>query len=109
MQGMLEVTYIVICQNDLQKSLSMKEVLNNDKVAKAIKSAFASGVRNVDLFATQECEIYLKTKKEHFSFLVSKNFFADLLELAEEDAQKHKRLKKGCDGVEIVDIQTRED
>ena len=37
---------------------------------------------------------------------VSKNDFADLLELAEEDARKHKRLKKECDGVELVDILT---
>ena len=50
--------------------------------------------------------LYVKTQKEVFEFEVSKNDFADLLELVEEDARKHKHLKKGCDGVELVNIET---
>ncbi|MDF1880643.1 hypothetical protein JHD50_04880 [Sulfurimonas sp. MAG313] len=50
--------------------------------------------------------MYIKTQKEVYTFTASKNDFADLLELAEEDARKHKRLKKECDGVELVDIVT---
>ncbi len=108
MQGMIEVTYTTICKNDTQQSITLDKILSNEKVAKAIKSEFASGVRNLELSTSDAAEVHLKTQKEHFSFLVSKNFFADLLELAEEDAQKHKRLKRGCDGIEIVDIQTVE-
>ena len=48
----------------------------------------------------------IKTQKEVHTFMTSKNDFADLLELAEEDARSNKYLKKECDGVELVDIET---
>ncbi len=106
MQGMIKVTYTTICKNDISKEITLNQLLTNEKVQKAIKSEFASGLRNLSLSYKEQSAIYLKTQKELFTFTVSKNFFADLLELAEEDAQKHKRLKKECDGVEIVDIET---
>ncbi len=61
------------------------------------------------LSSTEDTDIFLKTQKEVFEFTVSKNDFADILELAEEDARKHKRIKKECDGVELVDILTLEE
>ena len=105
---MIKVSYTVMCKNDVSKALSLAEVLANDKVVKAIKSEFAKGLRNLELSHKEETELFLKTQKEVFEMTVSKNDFADLLELAEEDARKHKRIKKECDGVELVDILTIE-
>jgi len=106
MDGMIKVMYTVMCKNDISKEIALSDLLNNEKVMKAIKSEFASGLRNLALFAKGESSIEIKTEKEVFELEASKNDFADLLELAEEDARKHKRLKKECDGVELVDIIT---
>jgi len=106
MDGMIEVSYTVMCKNDVSKELALKDILENEKVMKAIKSEFATGLRNLALSHKDETTVYIKTQKEVFEFTTSKNDFADLLELAEEDARKHKRLKKECDGVELVNIVT---
>ena len=103
---MIKVSYTVMCENDVSKAVSLSEILANEKIEKAIKSEFAKGLRNLVLSYTEESEVYLKTQKKVYEMTVSKNDFADLLELAEEDARKHKRLKKECDGVELVDILT---
>jgi hypothetical protein len=108
MDGMIKVSYTVMCKNDVSIALTLTQLLNNEKIAKAIKSEFASGLRNLALLAKENSEVAIKTAKEVYAFSVSKNDFADLLELAEEDARKHKRFKKECDGVELVDIQTIE-
>ena len=106
MEGMLKVSYTVMCKNDVSKEVSLNKILANEKIMKAIKSEFATGLRNLALSSKEETTVFVKTQKEVFEFTASKNDFADLLELAEEDARKHKRLKKECDGVEIVDIVT---
>ena len=106
MEGMIQVSYTVMCKNDVSKEVNLNDLLLNEKIIKAIKSEFATGLRNLVLSAKEESTVYIKTQKEIFTFQVSKNDFADLLELAEEDARKHKRLKKECDGVELVDIET---
>lgn len=103
---MIKVSYTVMCKNDVSKALNLAEIFANEKVEKAIKSEFAKGLRNLVLSHKEEVEVFLKTQKEVFEVTVSKNDFADLLELAEEDARKHKRIKKECDGVELVDILT---
>jgi len=108
MEGMMKVTYTVLCENDVSKEISLEEILSSEKVLKVIKSEFAKGLRNINLSAKENATITIKTEKEHFNFTASKNDFADLLELAEEDARKNKRLKKGCDGVELIDIVTVE-
>jgi len=105
-EGMIKVSYTVMCKNDVNKELSLSEILANEKIEKAIKSEFAKGLRNLVLSYKDETEVYLKTQKEIFEVIVDKNDFADLLELAEEDARKHKRIKKECEGVELVDILT---
>jgi len=106
MDGMIKVSYTVMCKNDVNIELTLNKLLNNEKVAKAIKSEFATGLRNLVLMSKENNEVSIKTSKEVYEFSVSKNDFADLLELAEEDARKHKRFKKECDGVELVDIVT---
>ena len=106
MEGMIKVSYTVMCKNDVSKEVSLSALLANEKVMKAIKSEFATGLRNLALSSKEESTVFIKTQKEVFAFSASKNDFADLLELAEEDARKHKRLKKECDGVELVDMVT---
>lgn len=103
---MIKVSYTVMCKNDVRKEIGLSEILANEKVMKAIKSEFASGLRNLVLSQKEDTQVTIKTQKEVFEFSVSKNDFADLLEFAEEDARKHKRIKKECDGVELVDIIT---
>ena len=106
MDGMIKVYYTIMYKNDVSKEVSLHALLSNEKVMKAIKSEFASGLRNLALSHKEETIVYIKTQKEIFTFAASKNDFADLLELAEEDARKHKRFKKECEGVELVDIVT---
>ena len=95
-----------MCKNDVGKDVSLANLLANEKVIKAIKSEFATGLRNISLSQKEDATVSIRTQKEVFEFSAGKNDFADLLELAEEDARKHKRFKKGCDGVEMVDIIT---
>jgi hypothetical protein len=95
-----------MCKNDINNELSLSEILANEKIEKAIKSEFAKGLRNLVLSCKEDTTIFLKTQKEVFELIVDKNDFADLLELAEEDARKHKRIKKECEGIELVDILT---
>jgi len=106
MDGMIKVSYTVMCKNDVNNEITLSSLLKNEKVMKAIKSEFATGLRNLALSSKEEATVHIKTQKEVFGFEVSKNDFADLLELAEEDARRHKRFKKECDGVELVDIVT---
>ena len=106
MDGMIKVSYTVMCTNDVNKEITLAELFANEKIEKAIKSEFAKGLRNLMISHVDEGEIFLKTQKEVFELTVNKNDFADLLELAEEDARKHKRIKKDCEGVELIDILT---
>ena len=103
---MIKVSYTVMCKNDVSQELNLTDMLANEKVMKAIKSEFATGLRNIALSQKEDTSVYIKTQKEIFEFTASKNDFADLLELAEEDARKHKRFKKECDGVELINIVT---
>ncbi len=106
MEGMIQVTYTILCSGDTNKEVSLEEILNNEKIAKLLKSEFSKGIRNIELLAQEKASIIFKTQKENFELVVSKNDFADIVELAEEDAKKYKRFKKGCDGIEIVNIIT---
>ncbi len=105
-EGMIQVSYTVMCQKDVSKQITLLELLSNEKVEKVIKAEFAKGLRNLLLSSSEDTDIFFKTQKEVFTFVVRKNDFADILELAEEDAKKHKRTKKDCEGVELVDIVT---
>ena len=106
MDGTIKVNYTVMCSNDVNVELTLSDIMSNDKVAKAIKSEFAKGLRNLTLTSSDEAALFIKTQKEIYEFTVNKNDFADILELAEEDARKHKRIKKECEGVELIDIVT---
>lgn len=106
MDGTMKVSYKMLCDGDAYNEVSLIQILQNEKVAKAIKSEFAKGLRNIALSTSENVIIEISTDKEIFEFEADKKDFADLIELAEEDAREHKRTKKGCNGVELVDFVT---
>jgi len=107
MKGNMLITYKVLCQKDTNKVITIEALLNNEKVLKVIKSEFGKGIRNLALTSDDKSALLtLATEKELYQFEVSKNDFADILDLAEDDARSRKLLKKECDRVEIVDIET---
>ncbi|MEA2098716.1 MAG: hypothetical protein U9P72_01145 [Campylobacterota bacterium] len=107
MNGMIMVTYKILCNADLNKEINIKELLLNEKVAKVIKSEFAKGFRNINLLSSDSNSTFkIETIKEFHTFEVSKNDFADILVLAEEDATAKKLIKKDCDRVELINIET---
>jgi hypothetical protein len=107
MQGKLNVTYRLICDNDTYQEIPLQSILNNEKIAKLIKSEFAKGVRNLALSSIQEeSMVLLSSKKELYHLEAQKKDFADIIELAEEDARSRKLFKKGCQAIEIVDLET---
>ena len=106
MKGTMKVNYKMLCENDVYLEIDLNKLLENEKVAKVIKSEFAKGLRNISLSTAENIKVELSTQKEIFAFEADKKDFADLIELAEEDAKEHKHIKKGCAGVEIVDFTT---
>ena len=106
MDGTMKVSYKMLCDADVYNEVSLNDILQNEKVAKVIKSEFAKGLRNIALSTVEDIKIEISTQKEIFEFEADKKDFADLIELAEEDAKLHKRIKKGCAGVEVVDFTT---
>jgi len=107
MDGHIEVSYIVICQNDTNQTITLSEIISNEKVERIIRSEFAKGLRNINVSSEDgDSEIFIKTTKEIYKFRAHKDDFADLVELAEENARTNKRIKKGCEGIELVDIAT---
>jgi len=107
MQGKLMVTYSLICDNDNYLEISMKQILENEKIVKLLKSEYLKGVRNLKVeSSSNDAKIILSTQKEIYTFEAEKKDFADLIELAEEDAKERKLLKKGCEAVKIIDFVT---
>lgn len=107
MDGKMLVTYKVLCESDVNSEIKLSELLANEKIAKVIKSEYAKGFRNIELTSKESSSpIVLQTQKELHSFEVEKNDYADLLDLAEEDATSKKSFKKGCSRIELVDIET---
>ena len=106
MDGKIMVTYKILCKTDFNLEISIDQLLANEKVAKMIKSEFAKGIRNIDLnFKNDNSKLKIETQKELYQFEASKNDFADLLSLAEDDAMSRKLTKKECVGIELVDIE----
>lgn len=107
MDGKMIVTYKILCKNDFNLELTLEKLFSNDKVAKVIKSEFAKGIRNIDILTKEnDSKIKIETKKELYQFEVSKNDFADLITLAEEDAKARSLTKKDCADIELVNIET---
>lgn len=106
MDGTMKVSYKMLCDNDVYQEVDLNKILENEKVSKVIRSEFAKGLRNIALSTSENIKISISTNKEIFEFEADKKDFADLIELAEEDAKQYKRSKKGCSGVEVVDFVT---
>jgi len=106
MKGTMKVNYKMLCDSDVYLEIELQDMLQNEKVLKVIKSEFAKGLRNISITSAENSKIEIATSKEIFAFEADKKDFADLIELAEEDAKEHKRIKKGCAGIEIVDFAT---
>ncbi len=107
MDGKIMVTYKIVCKNDFNLEISLEKLLENEKIAKVIKNEFAKGIRNIDLNTKENnSKIKVETKKELYQFEVNKDDFADLITLAEEDANTRKLMKKECSHIELVNIET---
>ncbi|WP_320034509.1 hypothetical protein [Halarcobacter sp.] len=107
MDGKMIVTYKILCKNDFNLELTLQKLLENEKVSKVIKSEFAKGIRNIDIFSKElDSKIKIETQKELYQLEVDKNDFADLITLAEEDAKTRKLTKKDCVEIELVNIET---
>jgi hypothetical protein len=107
MEGKLMVTYSLICENDTYLEVSLKEILENEKIVKLLKSEFLKGVRNLNVETpSRDAKMIFSTQKEIYTFEAEKKDFADLIELAEEDAKERKLFKKGCEAVKIIDFVT---
>ena len=107
MNGNIMVTYKILCSGDLNKEIKLEELLASEKILKLIKSEFAKGHRNIDIISGDaQATIKIETSKELHTFEVAKDDFADILVLAEEDASAKKLLKKDCNRVELMDIET---
>jgi hypothetical protein len=106
--GKIEVTYKLLCKNDVNKEINLKELLANEKIAKLIKSEFAKGFRNINLVLDNEStnSFKIETMKELYKLEVEKDDFPDILALAEEDASQRKLFKKDCNRIELVNIET---
>ena len=107
MNGTIMVTYKILCKTDINKEIRIQDILSNEKIAKAIKSEYAKVFRNITLISDiKDASIKIESDKKLYSFEVEKDDFADILVLAEEDASNKKLIKKDCDRVELVDIET---
>lgn len=107
MEGKILVTYKLLCKSDFNLEITLEQLLSNEKVLKTIKSEFAKGIRNIAVNSKNtDCNIKIETQKELYQFEARKDDFADLVSLAEEDADTKKLLKKDSVGIEIVDIET---
>jgi len=63
-EGMIKVSYTVMCKNDVSKEVSLSEILANEKVMKTIKSEFATGLRNLVLSQKEDVSVFIKTEKD---------------------------------------------
>ena len=106
MDGTILVTYRILCNSDLNIDVSLQELLSNEQILKSIKSVYAKGFRNIEFSSTTDAIIKIETQRTTYTFEVSKDDYADLLSLAEEDAKDKKLLKKDCERVELVNIET---
>ena len=72
------VTYKILCKADINKEIRIQDILSNEKIAKAIKSEYAKGFRNITLLSDiKDASIKIESDKKLYSFEVEKDDFAD--------------------------------
>ena len=107
MEGQVEVTFTVLCENDFNKEISLQELLQSEKVIKAIKSEFCEGARNLSIgSSSKDVTVTIASEKPLYSHQIDKNDIQDILELTEEFARSQKLLKGTCTRVELKDFTT---
>ena len=106
MTGEMMINYIVLCDGDLEMTVTLADLLKNEAVARAIKNAYAKGKRDIEAVIGDPGSMTIKNKKAVQTVTIPKENFMDALTLAEEDARSKKLLKKGCERIEIIDIET---
>ena len=109
MDGQVEVSFSILCDNDFNKEISLADVLKSEKVLKAIKSDFCEGARNLVIDSnSDEVKINIHSEKKEYSHIIEKNDIQDILELTEEYARSQKLLKATCNRVELQNFKTLE-
>lgn len=107
MQGNVKVSYKVLCDNEKDQELSLSDIFSHANVKKAIKSAFTNGRKNITIDFEKDIKIAITPERVIHELIISKeDALMDMLTLCEDDARKKKKVKKGCERVEIVDFET---
>ena len=109
MDGQVEVSFTVLCDNDFNKEISLTDLLKSEKVLKAIKSDFCEGARNLVIDSnTNDVKININSEKKEHSHIIEKDDIQDILELTEEYARSQKLLKGACTRIELKNFKTVE-
>jgi len=109
MNGQVEVSFTVLCENDFHKEVSLSELLNSEKVLKAIRSEFCEGARNLAIGTKdEEVKITINSEKKVHTHVIEKDDIQDILELSEEYAKSQKLLKGPCSRIELKNFKTLE-
>jgi len=106
MTGEMMISYIVLCEGDLDLTVTLAELLEHESIVRAIKNVYAKGKREIETAVGEAGTLTLKNSRTVQRVAIAKDDFMDALTLAEEDAKAKKLLKKGCERIEIVDIET---
>ena len=106
MKGNVKVSYKVLCGKEINQEMPLSDLLANANVKKAIKSAFTHGRKEIVISFDEDVQILIEPQRPIYEMTIMKDDVQDMLTLAEEDAKKHKRSKKACEQIEIVDFET---
>lgn len=109
MDGQVEVSFTVLCDNDFNKEITLADLLKSEKVLKAIKSDFCEGARNLEINSSaSDVKININSEKKEHSHIIEKDDIQDILELTEEYARSQKLLKGACSRIELKNFKTVE-
>jgi len=109
MDGQVEVSFTVLCDNDFNKEITLSELLSSEKVLKAIRSDFCEGSRNLVIDTeNKDMKISINSEKKEYTHIIEKDDIQDILELTEEYARSQKLLKGACSRIELKNFKTVE-
>jgi len=107
MEGQVEVSFTILCENDFDKEVSLEDLLKSEKVLKAIKSEFCEGARNLSISSNAEnVKIQINSEKKEHKHEIEKDDIQDILELTEDYARSQKLLKGACSRIELKNFKT---
>jgi len=110
MEGQVEVQFTVLCDNDFNKEIALSDLLESEKIMKAIKSEFGEGARNLTISTdSSDAKVNVNSEKKIHTHLIEKNDIQDILELTEEYARSQKLLKGNCSRIELKNFTTLEE